>query len=125
MTVRRLSGATPVLTGMSGIGPSRRRPTQVRGRISKARSVFLPTADQIRANLIVMDPSGAPSAILLGQTIGNTTRGVSINMTNACAVNAGVSTGDTGGLPGGRHQLLAATPKLCRRKREKATIEGN
>lgn len=62
---------------------------------------FAPTADQIRANLIVTDPSGAPPAILLGQTIVNTTLGVSINMTNACAVNKGVTTGDDGGLPGG------------------------
>ncbi len=62
---------------------------------------FVPRADQIRANLIVTDPSGAPPAILLGQTIVNTTLGVSINMTNACAVNQGVTTGDGGGLPGG------------------------
>lgn len=62
---------------------------------------FVPNPDQIRANLIVTDPSGAPPAILLGQTIVNTTLGVSINMTNACAVNRGVSTVDNGGLPGG------------------------
>ena len=63
---------------------------------------FAPTADQIRANLIVTDPSGAPPAILLGQTVVNNTLGVSINMTSACAINKGVTAGDSGGgLPGG------------------------
>ena len=62
---------------------------------------FNPTAEQIRANLIVTDPSGAPPQILLGQTIVNQTLGVSLNMTTACAVNKPASSGDSGGLPGG------------------------
>jgi hypothetical protein len=63
---------------------------------------FNPTESQIRANLIVTDPSGVPPAILLGQTIVNSTLGVSINMTTACAVNKPTtSSGDGGGLPGG------------------------
>jgi hypothetical protein len=63
---------------------------------------FNPTTDQIRANMIVTDPSGAPPQILLGQTIVNNTLGVSLNMTTACAVNKPVTTGgDGGGLPGG------------------------
>lgn len=62
---------------------------------------FNPTESQIRANLIVTEPSGAPPQILLGQTIINSTLGVSINMTTACAVNKPASSGDGGGLPGG------------------------
>jgi hypothetical protein len=64
---------------------------------------FNPTESQIRANMIVTDPSGAPPQILLGQTIVNSTLGVSINMTTACAVNRPVTASDPGGggLPGG------------------------
>ncbi len=63
---------------------------------------FNPTETQIRANLIVTDPSGAPPAVVLGQTVVNNTLGVSINLTTACAVNKlAVSGGDGGGLPGG------------------------
>jgi hypothetical protein len=61
---------------------------------------FNPTEQQLRANLIAIDPSGAPPQILLSQTIVNTALSVSINMTNTCAVNKPVSIGD-GGLPVG------------------------
>lgn len=52
-----------------------------------------PTADQIRANLVVTDPSGAPPAVLLGQTIINNALQVTLNMTTMCAVNATGSDG--------------------------------
>lgn len=65
---------------------------------------FSPSADQIRANMIVTDPSGAPPQILIGQTIVNNAVSVSINMTSTCAVNKPTTSsgsGDGGGLPGG------------------------
>jgi hypothetical protein len=63
---------------------------------------FNPTESQIRVNMIVTDPSGAPPQILLGQAIVNSTLNVSVNMTTACAVNRPASSsGDGGGLPGG------------------------
>lgn len=49
---------------------------------------WTPTVNQIRANLIVTDPSGASPAILLGQTIFNNALQVNLNMTTMCAVNA-------------------------------------
>jgi hypothetical protein len=62
-----------------------------------------PAADQLRANLIVTDPSGAPPAILLGHTIINNTLGVTLNMTTACAVNKPTTSGGggDGGVGGG------------------------
>lgn len=61
-----------------------------------------PMENQIRANLIVTDTSGAPPALVLGQTIVNESAQVSINMTSMCAVNEPTSSGDPGGeLPGG------------------------
>jgi hypothetical protein len=63
---------------------------------------FNPTESQLRVNMIVTDPSGAPPAALVSQTIVNTAFSVSINMTSTCAVNAPqASGGDGGGLPGG------------------------
>lgn len=63
---------------------------------------FNPTASQVHANLIVTDPSGAPPAVVLGQTVVNNALGVSINLTTACAVNKPAAAGgDGGGLPGG------------------------
>lgn len=62
---------------------------------------FNPTESQLRVNMIVTDPSGAPPAALVSQTIVNTRYSVSINMTSTCAVNAPQSGGDGGGLPGG------------------------
>ena len=63
-----------------------------------------PMPGEPHANLIVTDPSGAPPAIVLGQSIINNELGVSLNMTTACAVNAPAAGGggDPGGeLPGG------------------------
>lgn len=62
-----------------------------------------PASNEIRANLIVTDPSGAPPAILLGQTIINNTLGVTLNMTTMCAVNKPTSSGGggDGGIGGG------------------------
>jgi hypothetical protein len=48
---------------------------------------FNPTAAQIRANLFVTEPSGAPPQIVLGQMIVNNAVSVLINLTSACAVN--------------------------------------
>jgi hypothetical protein len=62
---------------------------------------FNPTTSQIRVNLNVIDPSGAPPQILLSQTIINNAVSVSINMTNTCAVNKPAASGGDGGLPGG------------------------
>lgn len=64
---------------------------------------FNPTASQLRANMIVTDPSGAPPAIMLSQTIVNNAVSTSINMTNACAVNKPVGTGGDG----------AVSPSTC------------
>lgn len=62
---------------------------------------FSPSESQIRANLVVVDPAGAPPQILLSQTILNTAASASVNMTSTCAVNKPPAGGDFGGLPVG------------------------
>jgi hypothetical protein len=70
---------------------------------------WTPTAEQIRANLVVTDPN-RPSAptILLSQSIINNALQVTLNMTTMCAVNADTDgTGGTGGSGGGLQLTVA------------------
>lgn len=64
----------------------------------ESRIGFRPTEAQVLANLIVVDPSGAPPQIILSQTIANTVLSTAVNMTNTCAVNKPPAE-DNGGLP--------------------------
>lgn len=61
---------------------------------------FSPTETQLRVNLVVADPSGAPPQILLSQTIINNAVSLAINMTSTCAINQ-PPVDNNGGLPVG------------------------
>lgn len=56
-----------------------------------------PLADQIYANVVVSDTTGAIPAIVLGQTVTNQALGATLNVTTMCAVNRPTSLGSDGG----------------------------
>lgn len=60
---------------------------------------FTPSESQLRVNLVLIDPAGAPPQVLLSQTILNDVLSVPINMTSTCAVNKRDASTDNGGLP--------------------------
>lgn len=57
-----------------------------------------PLSDQIYANVVVSDTTGAIPAIVLGQTVTNQALGATLNVTTMCAVNRPTSLGSDGGI---------------------------
>lgn len=56
-----------------------------------------PLSDQIYANVVVSDTTGAIPAIVLGQTVTNQALGATLNVTTMCAVNRPTNLGSDGG----------------------------